>query len=174
MYKFDLLVLADLDAMSQGEIDEVTKFVMQGGALLATGRSSLFDRRYRRRKTYGLSELFQHRHVIHLNDVKDENEIIEAIHKILPNPLPLDVAASPYVVVDAYNLHSGLKTVHLINYDNENPVPKVIVELGPQFGSLKETLYYSPDDGSDGVKMTIQNRKLMIPLLHTYGMLTIR
>ncbi|MDD4190624.1 MAG: hypothetical protein PHI28_04800 [Mangrovibacterium sp.] len=173
MYKFDLLVLADLDAMSQGEIDEVTKFVMQGGALLATGRSSLFDRRYRRRKTYGLSELFQHRHVIHLNDVKDENEIIEAIHKILPNPLPLDVAASPYVVVDAYNLHSGLKTVHLINYDNENPVPKVIVELGPQFGSLKETLYYSPDDGSDGVKMTIKNRKLMIPQLHTYGMLTI-
>lgn len=174
MYKFDLLVLADLEAMGQEEMDEVSKFVNQGGAMLAIGRSSLFDRRYRRRITYGLSELFRHRHVVHLDKINDENEILEAIQKILPNPIPLDVAASPYVVVDTYNLQSGIKTVHLINYDNENPVPKVIVELGAQFGNFSEALYYSPDDGNNGVKMNIQDRKIMISKLETYGMLVIR
>lgn len=173
MYKFDLLVLANQEAMNQEEINEVAKFVQQSGALLATEKSSLFDRKYRRRKTYGLSELFKHRHVIHLQEVEDENQIIEAIHKILPNPLPLDVAASPYVVVDAYNLYSGIKTVHLINYDNKNPVEKVVVTLGPQFKNPSKVLYYSPDDGSDGVKMNIQNGKIMIPELQTYGMLAI-
>ena len=159
--------------MSQGEIDEVTKFVNRGGALLATGRSSLFDERYRRRKDYGLSKLFNHNFVKYLKDLENENEVIDTIFKIISTPPPVSVSASPYIVVDTYKLQSGIKTVHLINYNNENPISNVLVQFGPQFKSFGKILYYSPDDGSEGIELNVENREIVIPKLYTYGVLVI-
>ncbi len=53
-----LLILPDLGAMSNDQVESVKRFVKKGGALFATGGSSLYDEWGELRSDYALSDLF--------------------------------------------------------------------------------------------------------------------
>ena len=53
-----LLILPNLAAMSDGQIEAVRTFVQNGGGLLATGQTSLFDPWGQPRPDFGLADLF--------------------------------------------------------------------------------------------------------------------
>ena len=55
---YQLVVLADQLAMSDGELEAIADFVAAGGNLLATGETSLYDELGRRRPDYGLATVF--------------------------------------------------------------------------------------------------------------------
>lgn len=55
---YKILVLPDVACMSGNQAKAITRFVRKGGALLATGLTSLYDERYRARADFKLSELF--------------------------------------------------------------------------------------------------------------------
>jgi hypothetical protein len=55
---FSVLVLPNLAAMSGGQIDAVRRFVDQGGALVATGQTSLCDEWGDPREDFALADLF--------------------------------------------------------------------------------------------------------------------
>ena len=69
--KFSLLVLPNLGAMSDAQIDSVRRFVERGGGLVATGESSLFNEWGDPRPDFGLADLFGV-HVIHVGRASDE------------------------------------------------------------------------------------------------------
>lgn len=53
-----MLILAHVLPMSDATAQKIRDFVEKGGALLATGRSSLYDESMRQRKEYALADLF--------------------------------------------------------------------------------------------------------------------
>ena len=56
--QFSLLILPNLAAMPDSQIDAVRRFVQRGGNLLSSGQTSLFDEWGDPRPNYGLADLF--------------------------------------------------------------------------------------------------------------------
>jgi len=57
--QFSLLILPNLAAMSDAQVEAVRRFVQRGGALIATGQSSLFNEWGQPRADFALADLFQ-------------------------------------------------------------------------------------------------------------------
>lgn len=55
---FKLLVLPNIAALSTAQCDQLKKFVEDGGSLVASYETSLYDEEGKQRKDFGLSELF--------------------------------------------------------------------------------------------------------------------
>ncbi len=54
---YDTLILPNAACMSQSEIEAVRQFVFNGGGLICTGLTSLFDEKGNRRNDYGLADV---------------------------------------------------------------------------------------------------------------------
>ena len=57
--KYKVLVLADQQCLSKEAMDKIRNFVKNGGGLVATGETSLYDTLYRRRMFFGLSDMLK-------------------------------------------------------------------------------------------------------------------
>ncbi len=57
--RYRVLVLADQEALSNRQLDQIRAFVARGGGLVATEHTSLYTELRQRRRDFGLSELFQ-------------------------------------------------------------------------------------------------------------------
>jgi len=57
--RYDVLVLSDYQALSDKEAALIKRFVRKGGGLFASGRCSLYDERFMRRKNYALADVFK-------------------------------------------------------------------------------------------------------------------
>ncbi len=57
--KYKVLVLADQEALNQNKINLINQFVKEGGGLVATEHTSLYNEPRERRKEFGLQTLFQ-------------------------------------------------------------------------------------------------------------------
>jgi hypothetical protein len=56
--RYQLLILADQAALSEAELEAVRQYVRQGGRLIASGESSLWDETGNRRADFGLADVF--------------------------------------------------------------------------------------------------------------------
>ena len=56
---YKVLVLADQECLSDEQLDKIRAFVRRGGGLVATGLTSLYTPERRRRRTFGLHDLFK-------------------------------------------------------------------------------------------------------------------
>ena len=56
--RYRVLVLADQECLDEAQMDLVRKFAASGGAVVATGDTSLYDNWRRRRRDFGLKDLF--------------------------------------------------------------------------------------------------------------------
>ena len=57
--RYRVLVLADQECLSEGQMDLIRKYVQNGGGLVATEQSSLYTTRRLRRRDFGLKDLFK-------------------------------------------------------------------------------------------------------------------
>lgn len=55
---FKLLILSNLTSLSDAQCDQLRKFVEDGGSLIATFETSLYDENNKQRSDFGLSDLF--------------------------------------------------------------------------------------------------------------------
>jgi hypothetical protein len=56
--QFRLLILPNIATLSKEQCDQIRKFVIAGGSILATFETSLYDEEGRRRMDFGLADLF--------------------------------------------------------------------------------------------------------------------
>jgi hypothetical protein len=56
--KYRVLVLAEQESLSEEQLELIRRFVVSGGGLVATGKSSYYDQWRRYRPTFGLKDLF--------------------------------------------------------------------------------------------------------------------
>lgn len=68
---FRLLILPNIAAMSEAQVNAVKKFVEDGGSIIATGETSLYDEWGDARKDYALGDIFG-AHYLNDNNLKTE------------------------------------------------------------------------------------------------------
>jgi len=56
--RYKALILPNVACMSQEQIEQIERFVRQGGGLIATSETSLYDENYKERKGFALAEVF--------------------------------------------------------------------------------------------------------------------
>ena len=151
--------------MSDHELRLLRSYVGEGGGLVVTGRSGMCDGRFRMRTAHPFLNLFDHPRVVFLPDNPERlsrphrdhppayhdmhlperaDEIVDAILTACEDRLPYRVSASEFLGTDAYELRSGKRVIHLLNYDNENPLENVGVTLSEQL-SATEAVLLTPD-----------------------------
>lgn len=91
---FKVLVLANVALMSDAEAEAVRQFVREGGGLIATHETSLFDEKGRRRENFALSDVLGVRYQTVL---KAEPRFVR-LDKT--HPLAADMAGDPLLVHD--------------------------------------------------------------------------
>ncbi|MEJ7739365.1 MAG: alpha-amylase family protein [Chitinophagaceae bacterium] len=89
--KYNLVILPDVRCMSEKEMEVLKTYVREGGSLLATYATSLYDDNGKERKDYGLSELFG----VHYTG-KKENTRKDSYQFILNKKHPMVMADSPH------------------------------------------------------------------------------
>jgi hypothetical protein len=58
LFKYSVLILANQECLSNAQLELIKEFVLQGGGLVATENSSLYDEWRRERESFGLKDLF--------------------------------------------------------------------------------------------------------------------
>ena len=179
---YRVLVLPNVACMSDEEAEAITGFVQTGGAIVATGATSLYDEKYRIRDDFALSSVFGHHHGEAAEGaVKNEfgrgfsiylpGDPEEAFwRQALPASLELIEAAVDYaaqgdrqVKIEAPNTtvinvaeKTSLNTtlIHLINYDATTSAADIAVELRkPEGKSLDKVTVMSPDLSPGSLKI---------------------
>ena len=75
--KYRVLVLADQEALSDGQLEKIRAFVRGGGSLVATEHTSLYNEHRRRREEFGLADLLGVQAPPWLNPSRDGELILE-------------------------------------------------------------------------------------------------
>ena len=74
--QFSLLVLPNIGAMTDDQVASIKRFVNNGGGLLATGESSLYDKTGNPRSDYALGDLFG----VHLDKNAKNDSLPGSLH----------------------------------------------------------------------------------------------
>jgi len=72
--KFSLLILSNLGSMTNEQMTSVRKFVDNGGSLIATGSSSLYDEWGDKRDDFGLEDLFA-AHIVNQSNANEQPQL---------------------------------------------------------------------------------------------------
>ena len=191
--RYEAVILAEQTCLSDDEIELLTRFVHHGGGLLITGRSGLFDERFRHRRSHPFQELFDEERVVFLPDNPERlsrptrdhppayhdmqlperaAEIADGILRAAGSRLPYQVTATPFVGTDAYVVASGDRVIHLLNYDNEHAAAEVEIQLGPDLCAATVRLI-SPDDEPEQREIILEDRLVRVGELRTYAALVL-
>jgi len=187
---YDVLILADQPCLSNHECEIIQEFVEDGGGLILTGRSGQYNEDFCERIENCLERILKYERVIYLPEApekvkvehgstlrvplpeKSEN-LVRAIEKVDPGGLPLKVYGSQYLGLDVWELPSGARTLHLVNYDNTYPLKNVRIDLYPKIvGNRSRITLYSPDQKKQELKPWIKDAdklSLLIPKIETYA-----
>ncbi len=142
---YRVLVLPNSACMSDQDVEAVRRFVANGGGLIATAETSLYDEKFRIRDDFGLADVFGAHHWQWVSDVVkseygkgrvaflpgDPDERFwyegissdlalfrEAMEHVLDGDRPIEIDAPTTTVINLTETADGDTTiVHLINYD---------------------------------------------------------
>jgi hypothetical protein len=73
--KYKVLVLANVEALSDDQIQLIKKFVEIGGSLLVTENTSFYDERYRPREIFGFYEIFRNKDLKEILSIKPPHNV---------------------------------------------------------------------------------------------------
>lgn len=194
---YRVLVLADQECLSGGNLARIREFVGRGGGLVSTEDTGLYTERRLRRRQPALSDLHGPR-AIYIPHVKpaiekppaepmlskywrlplNAPELIDAV-KRAAGRLLLEVKAPPAVVAELTELpqQAGSQEclLHLLNYDAER-IPQIAnIEASleiPAGKTVRRVSVISPDEpGSRRLSHDVRDGRVhvKVPLLRTYS-----
>ena len=188
---FDVLILANQTCLSDDACDAIRAFVEEGGGLVLTGDSALYDENRVLREESALADLVGHDRVVYLPDAPERvsfsttdqaqarlperpDDLAAAVQDAAPRGLPVSVKASEYTAVDVYRLPSGAQTIHLLNYRNTEPLRDVELVLSETFWQEGTFRLYDPDleEPIDLAPERIaEGLRIRVPQLNTYAVI---
>lgn len=152
--RFRVLVLPDLELISDELVKALRGYVEQGGGLLMTGRSAAFDENNHRRKHSELADLFAEPpaskalranpgkgRAVYIPEVvipekfqtgmlpENRKELLDAARWAAGVPLQAEVQAPETVVMSLYAQPGGRRLLHLVNYDQARAASGIDVTL---------------------------------------------
>ena len=188
--RYDAVLLAEQACLSDAEVAAFRAHAEAGRGLVITGRTGVYDERYRMRREHPFRDLFDSPRVVFLPDTPERlsqpernhppayhdfrlperaDEIARAIRAATGGSLPVEVEANPFVGVHVYRVASGERVIHLLNYDNEAGTTGVAVALPDAPPSVR---LVTPDADPEEREAPVEDR-IVIPDLETYALLVI-
>ncbi len=200
--RFRVLVLADLALISDELVNAVRSYVHDGGGLVMTGMATQFDEHSHRRERAALADLFTEPlgdktltstpgkgRAIYVPRVvipggagpgalpENRRELLDAVRWAASGPLQVEVKAPETVTMSFYVQPSGRRLLHLVNYDERQPVSNIEVVLQQPAESRGASVsMVSPDsDGVQKLSLTQLGRELRftVPRLEVYSLVVI-
>lgn len=201
--RFRVLALPDLAVVSDELLDAVRSYVYAGGSVVITGQTARCTEHNIHRKQAGLADLFAEPladTVLHATPgrgravyipqiaipdkfrmgMQPDNraELLEAVRWAAGGPLQVEVKAPETVTMCLYAQPSGRRILHLVNYDEANPVRNIEVTLQlPEEKSAAAVSMLSPDSEGPVVPLAAERigRALhfTVPQLNLYSLLVI-
>lgn len=100
-------------------------------------------------------------------------ELVDFVREVSPSSIPVEVQATPFVAVEICRLPAGI-AVHLVNYDNRNPVKDVEVVVSDRFPGGSDAELLSVDGGGQSTVLPVATdeagrRAVRVPDLETYS-----
>ncbi len=131
---YDLLILPDVDCLSEDQIATLEAFVARGGRLLYTGALGRSDEDLMQRGPSQMAGLLDHPNVFGLsgtpgrdfyreavidrrNSNREREAIAAQVAELLGDDLALEASAPDTVSINAYTTGGGLYCVHFLNLD---------------------------------------------------------
>jgi hypothetical protein len=143
--KYDLIILPNIKCMSDNEVELIKNYVRDGGKLMATYETSLYDADAKVRKDFGLAEVFGVSYLgVKANTRMDNYQYIEQ-----PSH-PLVAKDSPYTVLlfnAGYTLHTkpmqGAKMIVALQptIQNQPPDKSWVSKMSSEFPTVVENNY---------------------------------
>lgn len=169
---YRLLILAGQGCLPDVVVRRVIKHVENGGALLLTGESGVFNEHGLEREFNAFQKILSHPRVIHWPDSPEKVDLDEAkswiytiavslpkahagvergVKKLLgPENLPFEIAAPQGVIANWRRLPGGRHALHLINYRNEQKMKGgVTVRFSAAAAGNRRYALYSPERGRE-------------------------
>jgi len=192
--QYDAIVLAEQTCLSNEEIEAFLGFVNDGGGLVITGRTGLYDDRNRHRSSYPFERLLDNPRVVFFPDTperlsmpesdhppryrdmrlpKRSDEIVAGMMAATGGKLPYKVHADRYVGTDAYLVASGERVIHLLNYDNKKRTGPLAVTVSEALAAERVRLV-SPDRDPEECWLEAQNSsgdRFVLDGVDTYSLL---
>ncbi len=164
---YKLLILPDQCCLSDAQVRSVIKFVRNGGSLLLTGQSGMFDENLLERGENAFAEILDLPRVmflpepfgqagagpdpdkwIHTHRVplpRGHGKVARAIRRLLGGDLPLALKAPKTVVVNPRALPDGRMVIHLVNYNNRRPAKNIKLALLEPLSRFKHYRVFLPE-----------------------------
>ncbi len=189
---YDAVVLAEQTCLCDRDIGLLLDLVEGGGGLVLTGRSGLYDERFRPRRAHPFAAVLDHPRVCFLPDAPERlstpqrdhppayhdfhlpersQEIAAAIVQAAGR-LPYRVEGSRFLGTDGYRLRSGERVIHLLNYANEAPCRDITVTL-PEDCRAAELRLLSPDQNPVEQSVSSWDGQVVVKTLDTYALLVL-
>ncbi len=200
---FRMLLAPNVACMSDEQAEAIATFVEGGGGLIATGVTSLYDERYRRRDDYALAEVFGVHHgqkvdsivktsygrgrCAYLTGTPEEvlwDEGLQASRNLIGEALAYALGDDTLIEVDA-PLTTGINLtekgdstlLHLLNYEETAPPQDIAVRLRKRTGmSVDKVTVLSPDfDGPVAADVTDDggHASFTVPHLELYDLVVV-
>lgn len=200
--QYDVLILPDVDCLSDEQLDILIEFVGEGGRILVTGDFGANDENLEPRIAWTLALLQAHPNVGVLSGTpardffqdavlngqqadEQRQSIINAVDELLADAAILETAAPETVLVNQYRTDGDLYTVHFLNlaYDfgSDTLTPSGPFELrlripdGITFASDNNVHLFGDDGTIQALPSEIRDGWLflMIPNVETHAILSL-
>jgi len=139
------LVLAGCVAMSDGQIDEITRYVRSGGRLCLIGPVASHDQWMRKRKKPALDHLPPSAVV----RIAPDGDLLDLAGRVCDGKVSLSVEADVGLCTEVTD-QAGRRLVHLVNYRAGDPARNVAIRLGlPKGRRVKAVTLAGPTHEND-------------------------
>ena len=136
---FKLLILPNITALSDAQCAQIRKFVNNGGSLLATFESSLYDETGKKRADFGLADLFGVSY-----DQGVEGPMQNSYLRLRPDPATGKYHPVLEGLEDATRIINGIFRVKVIPKSNDFPSPVTLVPTYPDL-PMEDVYTRKPD-----------------------------
>jgi hypothetical protein len=198
---YEVLLLADQDALSDEQLERIRQFVAKGGGLVATGNTGLLTEWRTRRSQPALADLYGKGKVVHVAQIdaatsrpaaqmnysigntlwklpRNADALLEAVKRAAGGRLSLEVEAPPWVTAElADQRETGTRLLHLVNFKYREPLRDIPVKVRlPKGARFRHAVVETPDGRSQELQVTVENdtASFRVPELKVYDLVLVR
>jgi hypothetical protein len=195
---YKALILPDQESLSDEQLDLIRAYVKRGGGLVATGQTAVYNQERRRRRVFGLADIFETKALPEAPLRRGRAVYLPAVQPAIPKPpaanmtsqywklpvnwkevvdavraasggLSLDVQGSPYVAAEVTRQRDRL-LVHLVNYAFEAGPLKEAVRVSVDAPGVRSAMLVSPDHAAHPLQYESRNGRVQftIPSMRAY------
>ncbi|MHB9036398.1 MAG: hypothetical protein ACYC64_07000 [Armatimonadota bacterium] len=175
--KFRALCLVGADVLSDKQVALIRKFVKNGGGLILTTETAMYDEKMRRRSVSPFAGL-QGSCYVRVGADASRDEALRAMEKACGGSLSIDADAPPNVLTELTDQKAlRRRLVHLVNYDPVSPAENVKVDVEvPTDYQIKRVVVIRPESPKrESVEFRRERGRVsfVVPRLNVYALVSV-